>query len=181
MPRRIWTNRRKWLGNLIPLFLGVFVGLISIPLNLIIGCLLAIVATWVGINVWGFYENKKIEQELRFQTKSQGELIGFVHREPASGLDAHAEIGLLSFASDALEIITEDSSTVLPKEQIRGISRRLNVHSILLLGGWVVVSLPEGKELTLESRKFHTMLASRSRTKQLYKELKAWKQKEGSA
>lgn len=181
MPRRIWTNRRKWLGNLIPFFLGVCVGLLLLPVHWILACVSGIVTTWWGVNVWGFFENRKIEQELRTLTLSDGELIGFVYLEPASFLDAHAEIGLLKLSIQSLEIFTEDNKVVLARSEILGVSRRANIHSILMLGGWIVISLADSRELTLESRKHHTMLGSRRRTKLLFQELMAWQNEKGPA
>lgn len=181
MPRRIWTNRRKWLGNLIPFFLGICIGILFLPLNWILACVLGIVATWWGVNLWGFFENRKIEQELRTLTSSDGELVGFVYLEPASSLDAHAEIGLLKLSGHSLEIVTEDNKVVLAKSDILGIGRRANIHSVLMLGGWIVISLADSREVTIESRKYHTMLGSRRRTKQLFQELTTWQKEKGSA
>lgn len=174
MPSRIWNTRRQALGNLVPLLLGLVVGTLGFLIHPIAGAILGIFAAYFGVHQWGFFENAKIDRELRARTGKDGELIGFVYRDPPTVLDAHAEIGLLNVESHLLTIATETGTTVLGRDQIKTISRKGNIHSLLMLGGWIALELEDGEFFRLESRKLNTMGASRSRTNQLFVELSNW-------
>lgn len=175
MPPRIWNTRRQALGNVIPLLLGLLVGVVSFVVNPILGAIAGIIAAYFGVHQWGFFENAKIDRELRARTGKDGELIGFVYCEPPTMLDAHAEIGILNLESDRLTINTEAANYSLNRDQIVAIGRRSNIHSLLLLGGWIAIELADGKAFRFESRKLNTMGASRKRTNQLYRELSDWR------
>lgn len=82
-----------------------------------------ILATWVGIDRFGFFENKKIDHELRVRTGAEGELIGFVYRRPTTIYDAHAEIGLLSITEKKILIVTEDETIEINRAEIVEVSR----------------------------------------------------------
>ena len=69
---------------------------------------------------------------------------------------------------------TEDGGFVILREEIVSISRGMNIHRILLLGGWVVIELRDGQFFRLESRKFNSMLAGKQRTNRLFQELTLW-------
>ena len=131
-----------------------------------------ILATWVGIDRFGFFENKKIDQELRIRTGADGELIGFVYRQPPTIYDAHAEIGLLRVTRNKVVIVSEDETIEFDRAEIVEISREKNIHSILLLGGWLVIKLSSGEVLKLESRKFNSMMISSMRTDALQDKIK---------
>lgn len=133
-----------------------------------------IAAAYFGINVWGFYENEKIDRELRKLTQSNGELIGFVYLQPPTMYDAHAEVGILTVAESYLEISSERGGIVLNRSDIVALNRRYNIHSVLLLGGWIVLELKNGSEFKFESRKFPTMHMSKLRTDQLFLDLALW-------
>ena len=141
----------------------------------------ATLAGWLGISQWGFYENARIDQELRAHTESDGELIGFVYRIPSPALDAHAEIGHLILADDAIEIKTETQTLKIQKSEVMAISREPNIHSLLGLGGWIVLTLKTSEALKLESRKYNTMLRSRIHSKKLCEELRTWKNERAPA
>ena len=174
MPPRIWNSRRQILGNGIPLVFGLAVGAGFVPFGPSPRVVLGIIATYMGINFWGWFENAKIESELRNRTQAQGELIGFVFKIPPSIFDAHAEVGLLSIQPERLNVETEDGGFVILREEIVSISRGMNIHRILLLGGWVVIELRDGQFFRLESRKFNSMLAGKQRTNRLFQELTLW-------
>ena len=175
MPPRIWNLRRQWLGNLIPLAVAILVGLTFYRFGVIVQCLSAIAVAWICVNQWGFFENSKIDAELRKKTAAEGELIGFVHLKPPTALDAHAEIGLLQLKQTSLEINTEDEKIQIKKQDIASITRSRNIHSILFLGGWVVLTLTDGTKLQLESRQFPTMFRSKLQTNKLAETMKTWK------
>jgi hypothetical protein len=169
------------MGNIIPLLLFVTAGLLFFKLAPFVSPIAAIVAAWFGVSQWGFFENEKIDQELRARTGKAGELIGFVFRKSTTALDAHAEIGLLTFEPDQLEITTEAATYFIFRDQIRDISNHINIHSLLGLGGWIVLNLTGDKPFHLESRKYGTMRQSRIRTKRLKQELISWIQEKAPA
>ena len=142
----------------------------------VVQALIGVVVAAYGVNKWGFYENSKIDQELRARTSKEGELIGFVFRNPPTALDAHAEVGLLNIEPNKLEITTETDTYVIPKDQVIDILTQLNIHSLLGLGGWIVLSLTNEKPFSFESRKHPNMRHSRIRSKKLIQELRTWKQ-----
>ena len=181
MPPRIWNSRRQWLGNIIPFALAVVVGVALISLGTYVAFIGAILAGWFGVSHWGFFENRRIDTELRAKSGSEGELIGFVYRVPPTALDAHAEIGLLLVKVGCLEFRTEAGAYTVEMTEIKKISRQFNIHSLLGLGGWIVLSRLDGSELKLESRKYNNMLRSRIRSKELYRELTNWKNEKAPA
>lgn len=181
MPPRIWNIRRQLLGNLVPLLFGIAAGLVFFKLALVVRVVIGIAAGILGVNLWGFYENKKIDRELRNLTRSEGELIGFVYKVPAGMLDAHAEIGILSIDDDQLQVVTEKGGIVLRRDDIVGLNRRRNIHSILFLGGWIVLELKNGSDFRFESRMFNTMHMSKLRTDQLFLELALWQAEKSPA
>ena len=181
MPPRIWNRRRQWLGNLIPLGLAIAVGSVLFRCGVPIRCLAAIAVAWVGVSHWGFFENTKIDQELRAKTNADGELIGYVFKKNPTALDAHAEIGILNVSPQKLSVTSEDGIFEIPRQDIVSITRQSNIHSLLVLGGWVVVTLAHGAEFKLESRKHRTMWQSRKRTAILFEELITWKHEKAPA
>ena len=179
--RRIWSTRRQVLGNIVPVLLGVAVAVICFPFGLMVQAVAGIIATWVGIDRFGFFENKKIDQELRARTGAEGELIGFVYRRPPTIYDAHAEIGLLRVTPKAILVVTEDESIEFDRADIIESYREKNIHSILLLGGWLVLKLSSGELLKLESRKFNSMMVSSMRTNALQDKVKTSKREKAPA
>lgn len=181
LTERIWTIRRQWLGNLIPLAAAGLAFVVSFPLGLGWQCLFSILIAWVGVSQWGFYENKTIESELRERTGSNGELIGFVFKNPPTALDAHAEVGLMKIDDEFLVVVTEDETHSIHETEVLGVKRQMNIHSLLLLGGWVCLILADGSTFRFESRKYSTMLRSSLRTKQLLAEIKQWQKERAPA
>ena len=170
-----------WMGNLVPLVFAVAGAISTVRFGNFAAAITAIIAAWIGVNQVGFFANAIIDRELRQKTKAEGELIGFVFQNSPNGLDAHAEIGLLAVHEESLVIVTEDQSYQLTWKDIDSIKREFNIHSILGLGGWIVLNLQSGEKFKLESRKFNTMLKSRIRTKALIEELRFWRHEKAPA
>ncbi len=164
--------RRQWLGNLIPLGVALLIALVCFPLGFFGQAIIGIGAAWFGVSQWGFFENVKIERELRARLGSEGELIGFVYCRPPTALDAHAELGLLTIMADEIKIQTEDESYVLRLAQVTDVGRQMNIHSLLRLGGWIALELDTGRKFKFESRKFPTMYQSNRRTNEVFAELR---------
>lgn len=171
---RIWNTRRQVLGNVIPFAMGAVAFLMLFQADLVTKGLVAVLVAYLSIDRWGFFENRKIEQELRDLTKSDGEIIGFVYKNPAGAWDAHAELGLLIVRVDHLDVLTENGGLAIKRNEISKISRQGNIHSLIGLGGWVALELTNGQTFKLESRKYHTMFASKIRSAKLLAELERW-------
>jgi hypothetical protein len=169
---RIWTTRRKVLGNGIPFACGVAAVAIGYPSIGTWSFLPAWIITYMSLNAFGFFENAKIHRELT-ELGAKGELVGFVFDRPPSLLDAHAEVGMLQLSGKRLTVVTEDRAVEWLVSTITNVFERPNPHSFLGLGGWVQVDFVEGPSLKLESRARNTMRASRAETKRLYNQLKA--------
>lgn len=158
------------MGNLIPLGMGIITACLAIG---IYQKAIAFVGfAFLGIGLFGFFENKKIEHELRSLTEIQtGELVGFVYDIPADKLDAHAEIGILQIDSKEIILTTEDREIRFPIKKLKSVKRTFNIHALILLGGWIELGFET--PLKIESRKFPTMFQSAYRTSKLYRELQA--------
>ena len=164
--------RRQWLGNLIPLGVALLVALVCFPLGFFGQAIVGIGAAWLGVSQWGFFENVKIERELRARLGSEGELIGFVYCRPPTALDAHAELGLMTILPDEIKVETEDESYLIRLADITNVDRQMNIHSLLGLGGWIALELETGRNFRFESRKYPTMYQSNRRTNELFAELR---------
>lgn len=152
--------------------MGLLAGTIGYWLVGLVGVILGVAVCWIGINFLGFFENSKIEAELRAKLGSEdGELIGFVFDRPADALDAHAEVGLLQLSGGNIRIATEERSLNL---RISSIRREPNIHSLVGLGGWIRAETDQGS-IKIESRKHPTMFASARETNRLAERLKGLK------
>jgi hypothetical protein len=181
LPDRIWNQRRQWLGNLIPLGLGIVFFIASYRLGFAWQSVIGVLVAWEGIDRWGFFDNDQIDKELRAKTQAEGELIGFVYEQSPTALDAHAEIGLLTIEPGLLTIVTEDTSYSILRSDVIEVKRRPNIHALLLLGGWISLELANGSSFRFESRKFRAMTWSRSRTRKLFGEIVDWKYEKAPA
>ena len=150
-------------------------------LGVLVQATVGIAVAWFSVSHWGFFENSKIDRELREKVGPDGELIGFVWLNCPTALDAHAELGLLNFTANELRIETEDKSYIIRLDEITEIGRQMNIHSRIGLGGWIAVKLENGTTIRLESRMYPTMLKSMTRTKVLFKELSIWKHEKAPA
>lgn len=149
--------------------MGLFAGTVGYWLVGLGGVILGVAVCWIGINFLGFFENSKIEAELRAKLYVEdGELIGFVFDRPADALDAHAEVGLLHISTGGIRIATEERLLNL---RISSIQREPNIHSLVGLGGWIRAETEQGP-IKIESRKHPTMLASARETNRLAERLR---------
>ncbi len=152
--------------------MGLFAGTIGYWLVGLVGVILGVAVCWIGINFLGFFENSKIEAELRARLKvDDGEMIGFVFDRRADALDAHAEIGLMHISGGSIRITTEERLLSL---KISSVRREPNIHSLVGLGGWIRAETDQGS-IKIESRKYPTMLASARETNRLAERLKGLK------
>jgi len=176
---KVWTSRRKWLGNLVPMFfwlaptaVGVYLviqstKMIGPGLWLVIG---GQVVGWIALNLFGLFENGRIKRDsMRNLTlrrpPAPGPVIfvGCSSTRHHSLLDAHEDVGFLSFGPEELEFIGDDKRMRITREQIVKVHFSPNVHTIVGLGRWIVVEamingLPA--RLLLEPRERNTLLGN---------------------
>jgi hypothetical protein len=170
----IWSQRRKWMGNLLPLFLGMLAFLLALPFNVpwMSKALLVLAVVYLSINQFGFFQNESIRKELMVATNKGGELVGFVHLNPSDALDAHAEVGLLHFGEDGFIVDCQNQTYEYTWDKVTYIKRSKNIHWWIGLGGWIEIGLEGTRPFKIESRLHDKMLKSKLRTNKLFEEIK---------
>ena len=189
----VWTSRRKWLGTLIPAVFWLppaVIGVYQILIKNQVGgpslwwLLASTVLGWFAVNQFGFFENRRMQGQLKrileVQSKSLAEehyFVGFATPSFSSTLDAHEDVGFLCVYPDRLQFISETRTIDLPRTDITTVRFRPNVHSILFLGRWVSVEGTTGGKqvrLLVEPRVKTTLLGNRLFGSKLKVQLKKW-------
>lgn len=193
VPGPIWNARRKWMGNLLPALLyvppvvfGVYwmasrtevdaVGLGSIAAGLVVG--------WIALNFLGLFESPRMRRELQSVFRDKGEsvpddavFVGFASPAYRSALDPHEDVGFLVLGADMLEFRGERHHLRIPKASVRRVGFRMNPHTLLGLGRWVVVEGQIDKKdvrLQIEPREKRTLLGNRRFSRQLADRIRTW-------
>lgn len=177
MAARVWTNRRKWIGNLLPtlFFLPpVILGVIWMNQNSAIwgkGLWLVVSGTflgWVALNFFGLWANgfmkRTVKRELTAKLVNFEDphiFVGFAKPRFFSMLDAHEDIGYLFLRPEILEFVGEVNHVKINRADIQQVRFRPNVHTWVGLGRWITV---EGKlkettfRLSIEPRERNFLL-----------------------
>lgn len=185
----IWNNARKWQGNLVPAMLsipfaagGLYLYNPENPLDpLSIGLLAAFpVVGWICLNAFGLWGNDQMQAQLgRIYGRDRGQksdrmvFVGYAKPGFRDALDPHQGIGFLIVHEDHLELYGETEQIQVPKSDITGFSFRKNMHSALLLGGWLVIEAGE-QTLFIEPRERVTLRGNRRFRGTLKTELEQW-------
>ena len=165
VPRKVWTNRRKWMGNLLPaiFFLPLVAwgvvwmyqhdSILGLGLWLVVG---GTAIGWIALNLFGLLGNAFMGREIKRNLTARGIdfntphfFVGFARPRFFSILDAHEDLGYLFLRDDEIEFVGEDHRISLPRNQIHGIRFRPNVHTWVGLGRWISI---EGKVKNLPVR-----------------------------
>jgi len=189
----VWTARRKALGNVIPLLFWLPLTLAGIAVAVVreevlgTGLWLIVAATvvgWLALNQFGFYQNGRMRRELERLMRAKGEdlsadrtFVGFASPRYHGLLDAHEDIGFLRILPDRLRFVSENRVLEVPKEDIREVRYRPNVHTIVGLGRWISVEgTAEGRPIRLlvEPRERGTMLGNLRYGPKLRAKLRRW-------
>lgn len=176
---RVWTSRRKWLGNLVPLVFWLpptAVGVILIyRTGAILGPGVWLVATgqavgWLALNFFGLWDNGRMRRDslrnLSHRTPPPPGPVVFVGCASTSHksiLDPHQDVGFLSFGEDVIEFIGEDRRMLLARSHVTRVRFRPSVHTCLGLGWWICIEgVVEGREvrMLLEPREKDTLLGN---------------------
>ena len=176
---KVWTSRRKWLGNVVPMLFWIAptVGGVYwiLRTNVVIGLGLWIliagqVCGWLALNFFGLFENGRIKRDsmrnlAHRQPPAPGPVIfvGCASTRHRSMLDAHEDVGFLAFGKDELEFIGDERRVRILREQVQQVRFLPNVHTVVGLGRWIsieatIAGLPV--RLLLEPRERNTMLGN---------------------
>lgn len=186
----VWTKRRQWIGNLLPLMVGL-------PPLLLAGFLLwnrkdwggpialaclGPVLTWLAMNFWGLFENARMKREMetRWKTAHRPDpirryFVGMATPAHSGMLDPHEDVGWLAVYPEKLEFFGDRFRTIVEREKVDQVSWRPNAHSLVFLGGFCAVE-GAGFRICFEMRDHKSLWRNRAHTKRLLSRLQKWLQ-----
>jgi hypothetical protein len=195
---KVWTSRRKWLGNVVPIIFwllptagGVYwTFLIGRATGKVLGPGLWLllggqVLGWIFLNLFGLFENGRMRRDSmrnlalrRPPAPGPVVFVGCASSKHHSMLDAHEDVGFLAFGPHELEFIGDQNRMRILREQITTVRYLPNVHTIVGLGRWVSVEasingLPV--RLLLEPRERNTMSGNLALSGWLKKTIEDWR------
>jgi hypothetical protein len=192
--RKVWTNRRKWLGNLLPalFFLPFLVwGIYWMHQNdTILGKGLWLVALgtalgWVGLNIFGLVGNAFMRRELKRELIAKGInfddphfFVGFASPKFINMLDAHEDIGFLFLRAEIVEFVGESNDVKIPRGEITRIHFRPNVHTWVGLGRWICIEGTHKKvrfRMSVEPREKNYLLLNLFTSGAVRAKIEAWR------
>lgn len=193
--RPIWTTRRRVMGNVLPSLFSLPFGIFGVARVLqhgvadqlgIAGVVAFPIVGWWALNLLGLYQNSAIRAELGRRLNSERPpeprdifFVGVARAAYRNAWDPHEDVAFLIVHEDALELYGEKVLATLPRAKIDSIRTKPNPHSLLGLGGWIVVrgSFPE-KEWRIECREKPTLLGNRLLRSRLKRHLETWLKKQ---
>ena len=191
-PPRVWTSTRRLMGNLIPALvwlptvaIGFYIAVTSGDPGgaAILWILGGTVAAWLVTNWFGFYQNARMQRELRRflldPPDDDAEFVGFARPSYGSFVDAHEDVGFLLILPDRLKFVSENRSVQVFRVEIQRIHFRPNVHSMIGLGRWIAIEgTSDGQRIRLlvEPRRYSTMVANLLYSRRLAQNLRNWYQ-----
>lgn len=194
--RKVWNNRRKLLGNLLPALFFLPPAALGVKWMLdndaifgrglwLMG--LAVVLGWVGLNLFGLHANAFMRRELRRELEAKGHdfqdphiFVGFASPRFFNILDAHEDIGFLFLRKGFLEFVGEANDLKVPREEIRRIRFRPNIHTWVGLGRWICI---EGTQknvnfrMSIEPREKNFLMLNLLDSKRVLGVIRAWRGK----
>lgn len=195
--RRVWTIWRQLWGNLAPLIISAPMfgygvsrvwkdkDLFSQGLWWMIG---SVVVGWLAVNLLGLSGNRAMRRSVERLLIENGEpldqrrvFVGISTPSYRSMLDPHEDVGFLILKPEALHFIGDYRKLVLARHAIRKVSRVPNIHTMLGLGGWLVIDADVGDKparMFVEPRERGTLLGNRRLLNPLLKELRSWMSRE---
>lgn len=192
MAPTVWTSRRKWAGNLIPIAFwlpAVALGLVlMVRSQEIVGpglwlLLAGTVLGWLAVNQFGLFQNANMKRQLRLILEAKGEsaedgpFVGIATPHYSSTIDPHEDVGFLRLYADRISFVSETRTLDLAKSDLKTVRYRANVHSLLGLGRWVSLEgVNDGKafRLLIEPRERPTLLGNLRYSKLLADRLRRW-------
>lgn len=188
-----WTHRAKWIGNILPLLIGVP----FIVIGLIIGARSHSwrdgVLIWFGLGVllpaltlnWlGLAGNQTLKSDFyarnsrAFARESDSDCLffGVASSGFRSLLDPHEDIGFICLHENGFRFYGEKIRVEVSGAEIKGLGWKANPHSWLGLGGFALITYNqkgEDKTLLMESREKSSLLANKKLTHSVLDQLKS--------
>lgn len=142
------------------------------------------VVGWLALDSFGLFENPQMRKALLEILEKRGEaplagspFVGFATPRYHGLLDAHEDVGFLQILPHKLLFTSETRTIELQHHEAKKVCFRWNVHTILILGGWVSVEgISGGKpvRLLVEPRDRPTMLGNLRESRKLRARLATW-------
>lgn len=166
MAARSWTLGRKLLGNVVPLLVALPTAVAGAmlydpaqpldvtPLALIGSCPVLI---WFALAYLPGYANGRMRSEIarRLDRESPGPkeavFVGYASLGYRGALDPHEDVGFLIVRPGEVEFYGDGVRLRMPWGPDCAVERSGNVHSLVGLGGWVVLRSP-GETWLIEPR-----------------------------
>lgn len=193
LQRPIWTVNRQIMGNLVPLSIAgplLVLGLVWMYLSgqvFGLGLLLvviAIVVGWLMTNFFGLYQNRQMKKQMSWRLSealkdlpSRRYFVGVATPSFRGVLDPHEDVGYLLVYPDRIDFHGEKMRLSVRRSEVRGFERRANIHSLIALGGWVVILAERDAkpiELKIEVRERPYLRANRRLNRLLLSRLRRW-------
>lgn len=191
--RKVWTNGRKWVGNLLPaLFFvppvawGVY-WMLKNDLILGSGFWFVIAGTllgWIGLNLFGLTGNAFMRRELKRNLMAKNVsfddphfFVGFSSPKFFSVLDAHEDIGFLFLRESTIEFVGELNQVKIGRAEIQRIRFRPNVHTWVGIGRWVSIDGLRKKSrfrMNIEPREKNYLLLNLLTSRRVRDQIQAW-------
>lgn len=189
----VWTDRRKWIGNLIPMLFwlpltGAGVAWMAVRAELtgpglwLIGA--GTVLGWLALNQFGFFENGKMRRTLERTLRDREEeipadrnFVGFATPRYAGTVDPHEDVGFFFLLPDRAVFLSETRRVEVERSQVTEVRFRPNVHTVVGLGGWISLEgIAEGRpiRMMIEPRDRKTLLGNMRRRKALLSKIRRW-------
>lgn len=195
LQRPVWTLRRQIMGNLVPLTLaGPMMGLGlwlmyrsgktgGVGLGFVAA---SIVVGWVMLNFLGLFENALMKQQMAWRLSdslkdlpSRRFFVGVATPNFRGLIDPHEDVGHLLIYPDRIDFRGEKMRVSILRSEITGFESKMNIHSLIALGGWVVIRAQrKGSplELKIEMREKPYLRSNRGLNRLLLKRLRVWKE-----
>jgi hypothetical protein len=136
---------------------------------------------WLVTNQFGPWQNASMREELHrilehrhLDLPATVDFVGCATPRYQGLADAHEHVGFLVLKPDELQVIAETETFRVPRDQVREIRFRPNVHSWMGLGRWISVE-GEGFRLNIEPRNRTTLWQNRRESSALLERLEAWR------
>jgi hypothetical protein len=146
------------------------------------------VVGWLALNYFGLHDNEKMHRDMKRIVEHRAPpppgpviFVGFASPRYHDILDAHQDIGFLSFGKDELEFIGDSQRVSLLRSQIIRVHFRPNIHSLLGLGRWIAIEgTISGRpvRMLVEPRERNTMLGNLMLGKWLKGMIDGWRKGE---
>ncbi|MBS1718634.1 MAG: hypothetical protein JSS72_12980 [Armatimonadetes bacterium] len=191
--KRIWTARRKLMGNLIPSLIWAPLTIYGLYLirktGVIFGpgfwfILAAQVLGLVAVNFFGLYDNQRMKQHMMREAevlyphlRGWMMFVGYAPDGYGNLLDPHKDVGILILTPDSIEFVGDSHLISLRRSQVLRVTYRANIHSLVGLGRWVTIEgRKDGKLFVLhfEPREAKTLLGDRRLSSNLKQKLENW-------